>query len=299
MGRASFRGVTRCGCLLVVVGLVSVASAQTVVSAPVDTVALVRRAVELRLQEEKSHRPVRYVLRKTDGNRETTKEIVETKDGDVARLVEINGQPLNAEQERAEMDRLDVLAAYPELEERRRKNEQKDAARIDRLVGMLPDAEVYTLLGMVPCGVSSGVGECYRLSFTPNPGFEPPDMSAEVLQGFAGEVWIDKEQGRLVRLDAHLVRDVNIGFGILGRVDKGGTMALEQAYESEAREWQPTELKINLQGRALMVKVVEIRIDEVASGFALVREGMGYREGIEMLKRSGAVGAQQVFGPQR
>ena len=202
--------------LVLVMGLVSAAKAQTAASTPVDTVALVRRAVELRLREEKSHRPVRYVLRKTDGDRETTKEIIETKDGDVARLIEINGRPLSAEQERAEMERLDVLAAHPELEERRRRSERKDAARIDHLVGMLPDAEVYTLLGMVPCGAGSGVGQCYRLSFAPKPGFEPPDMEAEVLQGFAGEVWIDKEQGRLVRLDAHLVRNVNIGFGILG-----------------------------------------------------------------------------------
>jgi hypothetical protein len=290
--------------LLVGVGLASAASAQAVVGAPVDTVALVRRAVELRLQEEKNHRPVRYVLRKVDGNHETTKEIVETKDGDVARLIEINGQPLTAEQERVEMERLDVLAEHPEMQERRRRSEQKDAARIDRLVGMLPDAEVYTLLGMVPCGAGSGTdggfgGQCYRLSFAPNPGFEPPDMEAEVLQGFAGELLIDKEQNRLVRLDARLVRDVSLGFGILGRVNKGGTMALEQAYESDAREWQPTVLKINLQGRALMVKAVEIRIDEVANGFAPVPEGTGYREGIAMLKRVGMFGMQQAVGAQR
>ena len=293
---ASLRGVMQCGCLLVA-GLVPVACAQTAASAPMDTVALVRRAVELRLQEEKNHRPVRYVLRKMDGNHETTKEIVETKDGDVARLIEINGRPLSAEQEQAEMIRLDTLAAHPELEERRRKSERKDAARIDHLVGMLPDAEVYTLLGVVPCGAGSGTGgvvaQCYRLSFTPDPGFEPPDMEAEVLQGFAGEVWIDKDQDRLVRLDAHLVRDVNIGFGILGRVDKGGTLVLEQAYESDAREWQPTVLKIKLQGRALMVKAVDIRIDELASGFVPVPVEMGYREGVVMLKRAGVFEAQQ------
>jgi hypothetical protein len=299
-------GLRRCSVLAVMgaTGALPLAGARAQTPVPVDTVALVRRAVELRLQEEKSHRPVRYVLRKVDGDHETTKEIVETKDGDVARLVAINGQPLSAEQERVEMERLDVLAAHPELEERRRRSEQRDAARIDRLVGMLPDAEVYTLLGMVPCGAGSGTGggfggQCYRLGFAPNPGFAPPDIEAEVLQGFAGEVWIDKEQNRLVRLDARLVRDVNIGFGILGRVNKGGTMALDQAYASDAREWQPTVLKINLQGRALMVKAVDIRIDELASGFAPVPEGTGYREGIAMLKRVGMFGAQQAVGAQR
>ena len=141
------------------------AVAQTAAPVPVSPVALVRRAVQLRLEEEKSHRPVRYVLRKTDGDHETTKEIIETNDGDVARLIEINGQPLTAEQEQTEMNRLDTLAAHPEMQERRRRSEQKDAARIDQLVGMLPDSEIYKLEGMVSCGAS----QCYRLSFTPNP----------------------------------------------------------------------------------------------------------------------------------
>ena len=268
-------------------GVLPLARAQT--QAPLDTVALVRRAMQLRLEEEKSHRPVEYVLRKTDGNHETTKEIIETRNGDVARLMEINGRPLSAEQEQAEMSRLDTLAAHPEMEERRRRSEEKDAARIDQLVGMLPDSETYKLEGMVPCGD----GQCYQLSFTPNPSFVPPDIEAAVLRGFAGEVWIDKTQDRLVRLDAHLVRDVNIGFGILGRLDKGGTMVLEQAYEGDVREWQPTVLKMNLAGKALMVKTVNIQIDELASGFAPVPPGLGYKDAIAMLKRPGAFGAQR------
>ncbi|MGA7158501.1 MAG: hypothetical protein WBY53_16760 [Acidobacteriaceae bacterium] len=258
-------------------------------SAQIDTGMLVRRAVQLRLEEEKHHRPVRYVLRKRDGDHETTKEIVETRDGDVARLIAINGQPLNAEQEQAETNRLDTLEANPELQEKRRRAEEKDAERIDELVGMLPDSEVYTLEGVSPCGAS----QCYRLSFEPNPSFSPPDFEAEVLKGFAGEVWIDKADDRLVRLDSHLVREVNIGFGILGRLDKGGTMSLQQAYERDVREWQPTVLKMNLTGRALMVKTVNIQIDELASGFAPVPEGMGYREGIAMLKRPAAIVAQR------
>jgi hypothetical protein len=274
------------------VGVVPLAVVRAQTQEPLDTVALVRRAMQLRLEEEKHHQPVEYVLRKTDGNHETTKEIIETRDGDVARLVEINGRPLNAAQERAEMSRLDTLAAHPEMQERRRRSEAKDAARIDRLVGMLPDSEAYQLEGVEPCGAGGGSDPCYRLSFAPNPDFVPPDIEAEVLRGFAGEVWIDKAQDRLVRLDAHLVRDVNIGFGILGRLDKGGTLVLEQAYESDAHEWQPTVLKMNLQGTALMVKTVSIQIDELASGFMPVPPGLGYKDAIAMLKRPGGFRAQ-------
>jgi hypothetical protein len=259
------------------------AEAQTVVSVSANPVALVRRAMQLRAAEEKTHRPVRYVLRKTDGDHETTKEIIETKDGDVARLIAVNGKPLTTEQEQAEMNRLDTLAAHPEMQERRHKSEQKDAARVDQLVGMLPDSEIYKLEGMVACGT----GECYRLSFTPNPEFQPPDLEADVLRGFSGEVWIEKTQQRLVRLDAHLVREVTIGFGILGRLDKGGTLQLQQALAPNVQQWQPTVLKMNLSGKALMVKTVKINIEEVASGFAPVPAGIGYREAIVMLKKPG------------
>ncbi len=289
MGFTSFQRATRLGMLVLVgVGPLMAGRAQTV-GAPLDPVALVRHAVQLRLQEEKNHRPVQYVLRKTDGDHETTKEIIETKDGDVARLIEINGKPLSAEAEQDEMNRLDKLSDDAALQQKRHKSEQKDAARIDQLVGMLPDAEVYTLAGTVPCGA----GQCYRLSFEPNPKFIPPNIEAEVLQGFAGEVWIDTAQDRLVRLDAHLVREVSIGFGVLGRLDKGGTLLLKQEYVDSVREWQPEELKMNLTGRALMVKSVDIEIDEVASEFAPVPEGMGYREAIAMLKRPGTFGGQK------
>jgi hypothetical protein len=265
------------------------AAAQTTASVWVNPVALVRRAVQLRLDEEKSHRPVRYVLRKTDGDHETTKEIIETKDGDVARLIAINGQPLTAEQEQTEMNRLDTLLTHPEMQERRRRSEKKDAARIDQLVGMLPDSEVYKLEGMVSCGAS----QCYRLSFTPNPNFETPNIEAEVLRGFAGEVWIEETQQRLVRLDAHLVREVTVGFGILGRLNEGGTMELQQELAADAQEWQPTVLKMNLSGKALMVKTVNIRISEVASDFAPVPPDLGYRDAIAMLKKPSTFGTQQ------
>ena len=33
-----------------------------------------------------------------------------------------------------------------------------------------------------------------------------------------GELWVDKGQQRLVKIDAHLISDVNFGWGVLGRL---------------------------------------------------------------------------------
>jgi hypothetical protein len=61
-------------------------------------------------------------------------EIVETKDGDVARLIEKDGKPLPPEEEQAEIDRLNHLLAHPEVQEHRHKKEQEDSARGDEMV---------------------------------------------------------------------------------------------------------------------------------------------------------------------
>ncbi len=144
-------------CCLATLGASGIAAsgiaAQT--SATLDPVALVRRAIQLRLQEEEHHRPVEYVLRKKDGDHETTKQIIETRDGDVARLIAVNGQALDAVQQKAEISRLNALAANPQLQQKRRRSEERDAARIDHLVQLLPDSEVYSLEGTFPAGQGS------------------------------------------------------------------------------------------------------------------------------------------------
>ena len=292
-GVCALEGVRRCGGLMLLASLGAVGSPVALAQAKAgvqafDGSALVRRAVRHRLDMDQGHPLLRFVLSKKDGARETTKEIIETKDGDVARLIAVDGKPLSADAESAEMARLDFLAAHPELEERRHRSEMRDQARIDHILGMLPEAEIYTLEGMVPCDAG---GSCYRMSFRPNPKFVPPDIAADALRGFAGEVWIDKTQERLTRLEAHLIVDVDFGFGILGRVDKGGTVELQQR-DVGGQVWKLTGLKLNLTGRALLVKSLNIQIDEWASGFRPMKPGLGYREAIEMLKREGPAGAQ-------
>jgi hypothetical protein len=256
-------------------------SAQSLPPEPVDATALVRRAVQHRLDAGKSHRPVRYLIHRTDERHDTTKEIIETVDGGVARLVAIDGKPLSVEADRAELDRLDTLANHPELQEHRHKSEQKDAERVDRLLALLPDAFLYRLEGMAPCAA----GQCYRLSFTPSPRFTPPNMEADLLRGVAGEVWIDTKQERLTRLEGHFIAEVDFGFGILGKLNKGGTVLLEQS-DVGGHDWELTRLTLHVTGKALMVKPLSFQINEEASGFAQVPVGLHYRDAIQMLKQA-------------
>jgi hypothetical protein len=249
-------------------------------TASLDATALVRRAVRHRLDAAKNHHPLRYVLHRTDDRRDTTKIIIETTDGGVARLVAISGKPLPADGDKAELQRLDDLAQHPELQEHRRKSEQKDSDRVTHLLGLLPDAFVYHYESMVPC-LS---GQCYRLSFVPNPHFNPPDIEANIFRGIAGEIWIDQTQERLTRLDAHFIFDVDFGFGILGKLNKGGTVLLEQTDIGNG-DWELTNLRMHINGKALMVKSFSYHVAEETSHFSQVAPGLKYRDAIQLLKK--------------
>jgi hypothetical protein len=269
------------GLILLVIASGASTSAQREPPAIIDPNALVRRAVQHRLDADANRRSLRYLLRNRSHGRDTTKVIIETKDGDVARLVAIDGKPLDAQANQAELDRLDTLANHPEIQEHRRKREQEDADRIKRMLGLLPDAFLYRFEDMSPCAG----GQCYRLSFSPNPRFDPPNQEAKIFRGMAGEVWIDRAQERLARLDAHLISDVDFGWGIVGRLNEGGTILLEQG-DVGGNNWQVTGIKVDLTGRALIVKSLTVHITEEMSHFSTVPPDLDYRKAIQLLENA-------------
>lgn len=265
--------------------------------------ALVRRAVAKRLAEEASHHPLRFVFHKQDSRRNYTQEIVETAQGDVARLVAVNGAALSPAARQAETNRLNALAANPALQEHRQAREQADQARIDKLLRLLPDAFVYTYVDTVSCDVATlpaipvpGVGgaapataaapsQCYHLTFTPNPRWTPPDLESRVLRGMAGDIWIEASDERLHQLNARLISDVEFGWGIVGRLDQGGTIFLEQDRVAP-NDWELTRMKMNLTGKALLLKTLSFHLEEQESDFAPVPAGLDYRQAIRMLEAS-------------
>ena len=242
-----------------------------------DPAALVKRASYNELHTAGGH-PVRYKLHKIDDNRITTKEIVETKDGDVARLIAVNDKPLPPDAEQTEIDRLNNLLAHPEIQEHRRKKEQEDSNRENEMIRLLPQGFVYHYEGVV----EGPNGSCYRLSFKPNPNFQPPDREAEVYHGMSGELWIDQREERIVKLQAHLIADVDFGWGILGRLYKGGSILVEQKDVGDGH-WEGTHMKLDLHGKALMIKTLTFETTEDSSDFEPVRPEMGYQEAVQML----------------
>lgn len=263
--------------LILMVGI-GAAAAQSTPS--VDARKIVRDASWNELHSRPPGKSFRYVQHKVDPKGSMVKQIFETKDGDVARLIEKDGKPLDAEQEQAEMDRLNNLLAHPEVQEHRHKKEQEDSGRGDEMVRMLPDAFLYTFDGMV----DGPNGPCYKLQFTPDPKFTPPDREGEVYHGMVGELWVDQAQLRLVKIDAHLISDVNFGWGVLGRLYKGGSILVENA-DVGLHHWETTHMRLKLQGKLLMMKSVDFSTTEDFGDFQVQGQELGYQEAIRLLQQ--------------
>ena len=240
--------------------------------------ALVNRALanELAAAQDASQ-PMRYQLRKTSPRLTTTKEIVETSGGAVARLVAVDDQPLSAARESAEEARLHALLADPARQRHRKLAEDDDAARAVKVLRALPSAFLYQDAGPA----DSAAGKVEKFTFRPNPAFSPPSLETEVLPAMRGEIWIDPARQRVARLEAHLQQDVDFGWGILGRLYKGGWIEIDQAPVGQG-QWRTTRFQMRMSGR-IVVKTRVFDTTEWQTGYAPVPVGLTYQKAIDML----------------
>jgi hypothetical protein len=87
----------------------------------------------------------------------------------------------------------------------------------------------------------------------------------------------------MARLDAHLITDVNFGWGVIGRLYKGGTILVEQKDVGE-NHWETTHMKLNLTGKILMIHSVTFQTLEDGSDYKPVSPDLTYKDAIRILE---------------
>jgi hypothetical protein len=245
-------------------------------------------AAELKAAEDTSH-PMQYRLRKSSPRLTSTKEIIETRDGAVARLLLINDVSPSPSDREKDDARLDTLLADPTRQARRKQSEQNDTARALKVLRALPKAFIYQFAGTIP----SSSGMIDRYTFTPNAKFTPSDLELIVLTAMTGELQIDSAHERVVRLEGHVGQDVDFGWGILGRLNKGGWLVIEQGDVGDG-QWRIVRFRMEMSGR-VFIKTRSFDTTEEQTQFARVPVGLTYQQAIEML-RSGQQGSLEPRG---
>ncbi|HVP43030.1 MAG TPA: hypothetical protein VMS96_06335 [Terriglobales bacterium] len=253
--------------------------------------ALVRTAIQNQLDEdEKPGGPAfRYTLREHGKRGILTKEMIQTKEGVVARLVAIDDRPLTAEERQADDEKLDNLLRDAQTRAKKLKEQKEDEKRTRKMVGALPDAFQFE-----PDGTVEGPrGPLVRVKFKPNPNFDPPSRELQVFQGMAGTMLIDPRAKRLAEIDGKLFRSVNFGWGILGHLDKDGQFMVQQSDVTGNGNWEITHMKLNFDGKVLIFKSIHIRDDDQASNFRIVPNDLTLAQGIELLRKQKSAVAEK------
>jgi hypothetical protein len=250
---------------------------------PSDATEYVRETIHRELDlENRDHTHWRYRAHREDEKQNYDRDIIETKDGELGRTLLINGQPLTPEMRQKDEERMRKLVSDPDERAKRNKREKDDTQKAEQMFQAIPDAFIFKY-----DGEENGL---VRLSFFPNPHYDPPTRELRVFRSLSGHMWINAAQRRLVRIDGRLFEDVTFGWGLLARLSKGGTFNVVRQ-EVGPGHWDMVSLDVNMSGHAILFKNIAVKQHQTQSEFRRVPDNLTLAQAYELLEKGGAVSA--------
>jgi hypothetical protein len=254
----------------------------------IDPLELVRRAArnEIKASDVQYYAMFKDTTEYKDHS--ITKEILRTRDGGLTTTLLVNGRPLSADERKKDNDKLEKFANDPAARRKRRESNKEDDKRAELMLSSLPDAFLYTYVGTdrAPNGA-----ELVHLKFTPNPSFSPPNHETAVYQGMEGDMIIDRKAMRIAKIDGTLFKDVDFGWGILGKLYKGGKFIIVQR-DVGGGHWEEVEETLQFNGKILLVKPMTIWSTETMTDFRPVPPDLTTAQGLDLLHKSDEVVAE-------
>jgi len=239
---------------------------------------MVRRMVNSEIAaQEQDHSKWHFFSKREEDGKVVVQEKVQTVAGTLRRIVMLNGKPLPPGERAKESEKLEEFTHDRNAQEKKLREEQADAEKARKMFRMFPEAFLYT-----HAGEENGLT---MLHFVPNPKFDPPTREAQVYHAMSGTLWIEPKQMRFAKMQASLTDDVKFGWGLLGRLERGGTMLIEQK-EIVPGHWEIVHLDLNLKGKAVFFKSINVQQREENWGFERLPDRLDLGTALAMLKKT-------------
>ena len=249
---------------------------------------LVRRAAANEITANNSHVYFMFKDRDEEKGHSITKAVIQTPQGGLLRTIAINDKPLTPEQRAKDDQKLQKYANDPEARRKRKQATKEEDQRESVMLTSLPNAFLYSYAGEQP---GPNGNPLVHLTFKPNPKFNPPNHETMVYQGMQGDMLIDPRAARFAKIDGTLFKDVDFGWGILGRLYKGGKFLIEQK-EVGGGHWEMVRQTLQFNGRVLLVKPLTISSTETTYDFHPVPANITTAQALELLYKSDEVVAE-------
>jgi hypothetical protein len=237
----------------------------------------VRQMIEHELTElNHDHTHWRYHLHREDEKNNYDRDVIETPQGSLARTLLMGGKPLSSEQRQKDEERMRKLVSDPQERDQRVKREKEDDEKVEKMLRSIPQAFAFKYEGE-----ENGL---LRLSFVPNPHWDPPSLELRIFKSLKGNLWADLNANRLAGIDGTLFEDVSFGWGILGRLYKGGTFKVMQKDVGDGH-WTVVSEEVNMTGRAVLFKTITRKQAEIFTDFRRVPDSITMSQAYEMLEK--------------
>src|SRR5580765_6414401 len=244
---------------------------------PQDATQYVKETIQRELAADASdHSRWRFRIHREDDKGTQDRDVIETKEGQIARTLFINGQPLSAEVRAADEARMKKLVEDASERAKREKRAKDDEDKLTQMFKAIPEAFIFKYDGAENGQV--------RLSFFPNPHYDAPTRELQVFRSLSGKMWIDRAAGRLSRMDGSLFEDVTFGWGLLGRLNKGGTFSVLQSQVGDSH-WEITALDVKMTGHAVIFKSINVKQMQRMTDFHRMRDDLTIAEAYQLLRK--------------
>lgn len=165
-------------------------------------------------------------------------------------LVERNGQPPSAVQERKQKGVLDRLKREtPEQRaERLRKQEEENTS----IVQEVPKAFDFQVVGEEAVNGRPA----YVLQATPHPGYHAQCKYGNMFSKVAGKLWVDKQDLGWIKVDGQVIQPFSMGL-FLVRLLRGSHITMDQTRVDDGI-WMPERVEVRAATRLFFVKSLVI-----------------------------------------
>jgi len=157
-------------------------------------------------------------------------------------LLERNGRPISADEERKQKERLDKLKREtPQQRAERARMEEEETASLVREVPKAFDFQ------LVHEEIVKGRA-AYVLQATPRPGYQPEGKYGKMFVKVEGKLWIDKQDFGWIKADGQVIEPFSIGL-FLVRVLRGSHITMDQTRVGE-RTWMPERVEVRAAAKS-------------------------------------------------
>jgi hypothetical protein len=250
------------------------------------TGTLVKEACFNAIQQREAKSLWSYRVERHEDKHIILEQVIETVDTPVTHLLAVDGHAPTAAQLKEEDDRHRRLLRNSAGQSAFKKDHDEDSKKMEEMLRVIPEVFVFQ-----DQGKQRGLE---KIAFHPNPDFKPKTYEQRVLHTLVGTAFIDLHDKQIARISASLAQRVEFGLGLLGRVDRGGTVNIART-RLPAGVWQVSMEKIDLSGRMAIFKSFNRRKDEQRSDFKPVAPGTTFAQALDELEKNSPADSPKTF----